>query len=203
MLAPSLKPHLAMLRTEPMAQKAPSAPSDEALMERFCSGDAAAFDSLYQRYAGPLRGYLLRMAGSAAAADDLVQLTFVSVVRSRGRFLAGSRVRPWLYAIATNAARDQLRRRRGEELAGPEELRAHDEGVEPTLRDAGLETRVRNALDQLPAGQREAILLHRWEGLSFGEIAEAVGISETAAKVRAHRGYERLRELLADLKEEA
>lgn len=172
-------------------------------MERFCQGDSAAFDSLYQRYAGPLRGYLLRIVAVAATADDLVQLTFISVVRSRGRFIAGSRVRPWLYAIATNAARDQLRRRHGEELAGPEEMRVHDEGVEPAFRDSGLEQRIRKALEQLPAGQREAIVLHRWEGLSFGEIAEAVGISETAAKVRAHRGYERLRELLADLKEEA
>lgn len=186
-----------------MAQTAPNQPSDEALMERFCSGESGAFDTLYQRYAAPLRGYLLRMAGSGAVADDLVQLTFISVVRSRGRFIAGSRVRPWLYAIATNAARDQVRRRHGEELTGPEEMRAHDTGVDPMVRDAGLEQRVRRALDQLPAAQREAIVLHRWEGLSFAEIAEAVGISETAAKVRAHRGYERLRALLSDLKEEA
>lgn len=178
------------------------APSDEALMERFCAGEAGAFEGLYQRYAAPLRGYLLRMAGTAAAADDLVQLTFISVVRSRGRFVAGARVRPWLYAIATNAARDQLRRRRSEAVAAPA-LQTEEASVEPAVRDAGLEARVRRALEALPAAQREAILLHRWEGLSFEEIAEAMGITRTAAKVRAHRGYERLRELLADLKEEA
>ena len=64
------------------------------------------------------------------------------------------------------------------------------------LRDPGLEKAVRAALAQLPDAQREAILLHRFEGLSFAEIAEHVGLTESAVKVRAHRGYERLRELL-------
>lgn len=186
-----------------MAPPAPVQPSDEALLERFCQGDARAFESLYSRYAAPLRGYLARLVRTGATADDLVQLTFLSVVRSRGRFISGSRVRPWLYAIATNAARDLLRRRQGEERARFEELQAQAEAVEPSLPDPGLEARVRRALAELPEAQREAIVLHRYQGLGFSEIAEAVGISETAAKVRAHRGYERLRGLLADLKEDA
>jgi len=169
-------------------------------MERFCSGDAAGFEALYQRYAGVLRCYLARIVRSQSGADDAVQLAFASVIRSRGRFTRGARVKPWLYAIATNAARDQLRRHRHEEHASSETLDA--QSVDPRVADHGLERRVHQALDQLPAAQREAILLHRWEGLSFSEIAEATGVSETAAKVRAHRGYERLRELLADLKED-
>lgn len=172
-------------------------------MARFCSGDSAAFEALYRRYAGLLHGYLTRLVRSPSAADDAVQLTFASVIRSRGRFTPGARVKPWLYAIATNAARDQFRRGRGEELSTPEQLGAWAEPVQPGVHDHGLEQRVRRALEALPPAQREAILLHRWEGLSFAEIAEVVGVSETAAKVRAHRGYERLRELLADLKEEA
>lgn len=87
--------------------------TDEALMEAFRGGDAQAFDALFRRHAPLVRGYLLRLVmGDHAQADDLVQATFLSVVRARGRFLRGARFKPWLYAIATNAARDARRRRK-------------------------------------------------------------------------------------------
>ncbi len=162
-------------------------------MLRFCDGDVKAFDVLFTRHAGAVRAYLHRMTGSAASADDLTQAAFLSVVKARGRYMRGAAFRPWLFAIATNAARDLHRRRKGEELA-PEP--ASTETVDPKVRDPGLERHVREALVKLPEPQREAILMHRFEGMSFGEIAETLGVSEGAVKVRAHRGYERLRELL-------
>jgi RNA polymerase sigma factor (sigma-70 family) len=171
-------------------------------MERFCQGDRAAFDTLYGRYVGPLLGFLTRLAGNPSAAEDLVQSSFLSVVRSRGRFTPGARFRPWLYAIATNAARDLARRQRSQELTPEGELPAAGLATEMALRDVGLERRVQQALAILPEGQRLPILMHRFEGMSFSEVAEAMGLTETAVKVRAHRGYTRLRELLADLKEE-
>ena len=164
-------------------------------MERFVNGDGRAFDALFSRHAISLRRYLQRMSGSAAVADDLTQTTFVSMVKGRGRFLQGSKVKPWLYAIATNAARDWRRRTRFEVVSPDGEL---PEGVaEPGVeRDPGLEKAVKGALAQLPEAQREAIMLNRYEGLSFAEIAVSAGVTESAVKVRAHRGYERLRELL-------
>jgi RNA polymerase sigma factor (sigma-70 family) len=197
-----MKPESPRLRTA--GEPAPAegvADTDEALMERFCQGEARAFDVLFQRYARPLHGYLSRLTGSAATAEDLVQHTFLSVVRSRGRFQAGARVRPWLYAIATNAARDWQRRRRPEDLTEEGELPAGVAAEGPAPRDLGLERVVQQALAALPEGQRVPILMHRFEGLGFAEIAEALGLTETAVKVRAHRGYARLRELLAELKE--
>ena len=68
------------------------------------------------------------------------------------------------------------------------------------LADPGLARLVEGALAQLPSSQREAVVLHRFEGFSFREIADLLGVSETAVKVRAHRGYERLRVLLAHLR---
>lgn len=172
-------------------------------MARFCQGEAPAFDALFQRYAPAMRGYLGRLTGSPSSADDLVQLTFLSVVRARGRFQEGARVKPWLYAIATNAARDWLRRQqRPEELTPEGELPATVPADAPAPRDAGLERAVQRALAQLPEGQRIPIVMHRFEGLGFAEIAEALGLTESAVKVRAHRGYARLRELLATLREE-
>ncbi|MBJ6759827.1 RNA polymerase sigma factor [Myxococcaceae bacterium JPH2] len=172
-------------------------------MARFCQGEAAAFDALFLRYSRPIHGYLTRVTGSPAVAEDLAQLTFLSLVRARGRFQVGARVKPWLYAIATNAARDHQRRgRRPEELTSEGELPSTIPADLPAPRDAGLERTVQHALAQLPEGQRLPILMHRFEGMGFAEIAEVLGLTESAVKVRAHRGYARLRELLAALRDE-
>jgi RNA polymerase sigma factor (sigma-70 family) len=171
---------------------------DEMLMERFLGGDSAAFDALFARHAARLRGYLRRMVGPAAA-DDVTQTTFLSVVRSRGRFQAGARFRPWLYAIASNAARDHVRRARFEQPTDSGDL--PEQVTEDVLPDPALEAAVQRALAQLPLAQREAILLHRFQGFSFAEIAETLGLTESAVKVRAHRGYVQLRQLLAHLGE--
>lgn len=175
--------------------------SDEALMERFCAGDTAAFDVLFVRHAPAVRGYLGQLLKSAQTADDLTQQTFLSLVRSRGRFIAGHRFKPWLYAIATNAARDALRRGHTESLTDDGAL--PDSPAEPAPEsDRGLKRQVLAALHQLPLAQREAIFMHRFEGLSFADIAQAAGVPESTVKVRAHRGYQRLRELLQGLWEE-
>jgi RNA polymerase sigma factor (sigma-70 family) len=172
---------------------------DEELMTRFCQGDAQAFDALFERHGRAVHAYLTRLVGSGAAAEDLAQATFLSLVRSRGRFHPAIQFRPWLYAIATNAARDHFRRGRREQLTEKGELPADAAAEDPAPTDAGLERRVRSALEQIPAQQREVIVLNRFHGLSMAEVAVAVGASETAVKVRAHRGYERLRRLLSDL----
>jgi RNA polymerase sigma-70 factor (ECF subfamily) len=165
-------------------------------MELFRLGDEAAFDTLFSRYAEALRSMLLRLTGDRMLAMDLTQATFLSVVRGRGRFIPGSSFKPWLYAIAMNALRDTQRR------AGRELLTEHgavpERPYDAAFRDLGLEREVHAALEQLPAIQREAVVLHRFEGFSFGEIAAMVGLTESAVKVRAHRGYERLRVLLKD-----
>jgi RNA polymerase sigma factor (sigma-70 family) len=178
------------------AMSAPAPDSDEALMERFQAGDRSAFDGLFRRYAAPLTSFLTRLTGSAAAAEDAVQLTFLSVVRSRTQFARGSKVKPWLYAIASNAARDRFRRTNREQpgVDEPDEV-----VVDVSHGDSGLRRRLLAALQQLPEPQREAVVLHRLEGWSFGEIAEAVGSTETAVKVRAFRGTQVLRELLKDV----
>ncbi|MBL8918832.1 MAG: sigma-70 family RNA polymerase sigma factor [Myxococcaceae bacterium] len=164
-------------------------------MARFQSGERAAFDALFRRHAAPLTSYLARLTNSAAAAEDAVQHTFLSVLRSKGQFLRGLRFKPWLYAIASNAARDRHRRTRREVSAGDDPVEA---GLDAVHGDPGLRRRLIAALQQLPEPQREAVVLHRLEGWSFPEIADAVGANETTVKVRAFRGTQRLRELLQD-----
>ena len=169
-------------------------------MERFVQGQEGAFSELFNRHAGRLQGALRRMVGPAA--DDVLQTTFLSIVKARGRYERGAPFRPWLYTVAVNAARDHLRRHRREEPRPTNEL--PEAAADPTpLPDPGLARTVEAALAKLPENQREAIVLHRFEGFSFKEIAQLLGVTETAVKVRAHRGYERLRVLLAGEKEPA
>jgi len=123
-------------------------------------------------------------------------------VRARGRYERGAPFRPWLYTVAVNAARDHLRRHRREEPQDTTQLPEPEADPVP-LPDPGLRRTVEAALARLPEQQREAIVLHRFEGFSFREIAEMLGVTETAVKVRAHRGYERLRDLLASEREPA
>ncbi len=168
--------------------------TDERLMERFCDGDSQALDALFVRRASAVHGFLARMVGDATLAEDLLQQTFLSVVRSADRYQRGAKVMPWLLTIAGNAARDVRRSARQRlELLGVE---APEPSVEPVPSDPGARRRIEAAFAAVPQQQREAVLLHKLNGLSFAEIGAALGISETAARIRAHRGYEKLRHLL-------
>jgi RNA polymerase sigma factor (sigma-70 family) len=162
-------------------------------MKAFCEGDVHALEILFDRYATPLRALLVKLCRNESLAADLVQDAFVSVVRGRGRFIEGYRFKPWLYTIALNAMRNQ-KRQRWREVASVDE----EASMDLVQRDPGLEELLKNALAQLSDEQREAVVLHQVEGFSFKEIAEMVSQTESAVKVRAHRGYERLRQLLGE-----
>jgi RNA polymerase sigma-70 factor (ECF subfamily) len=178
----------------------PAPDPDEQLMARFCAGDEQAFEQLYQRYATSIQAYLGRMVGDRVLAEDLLQTTFLSVVRSRGRYQPQTNLRAWLFAVATNAARDALRRTRRRREQSEQ---APERAVDPVLPDPAAARALQQALAELPPDQREAVLLHKMHELSFPEIAEALGIGVSAAKVRAHRGYEKLRARLAMLEDAA
>jgi RNA polymerase sigma factor (sigma-70 family) len=188
--------HVAGWLAPPKCPTAGPDATDEALMAAFCAGHEGAFETLFGRHAEPIRRLALRLTGDRALAIDLTQTTFLSVVRGRGRFRPGSLFKPWLYAIAMNALRDHRRRARREVL---DKAGVLPEGsYEASWRDHGLEREVHGALARLPPEQREAVVLHQFEGFSFHEIAQMLEVTETAVKVRAHRGYERLRALLKD-----
>ena len=168
--------------------------SDEELMALFCTGNEAAFDVLFERYADRIRRTLLRLTRNPALALDLTQVTFMSVVKARDRFTPGSCFRAWLYVIAMNAWRDHHRRHSREVVSDPLLIAVHSMA---STGDWLLTLDVQRALDALPRDQREAVLLHHIEGFSFKEIADMLFLSVSAVKVRAHRGYERLRAQLS------
>lgn len=172
--------------------------TDEQLMAAYVAGERAAFGELFARYGPRLVRLFSRDLGGRDEVHDLVQQTFLQLHRARLDFRVDAKLRPWLFTIALNLKRQHFRRlgRRGEaslEDANAEPV-APRGNPEADVRDAQL----RRALDHLPEAQREVIVLHWFEGLSFREIADAVGAGVSAVKVRAHRGYGRLRELMAD-----
>ena len=166
-------------------------------MRRYVNGDEQAFMTLFGRYTGRIYGYLLHCTGDRVQAEDLAQQTWLRLHHARSRFDAQGRFAPWIYTIAANLRRDHARgsSRASECLTGDgltPELAAEPPSELVTERAEA----VQRALYSLPAGFREVIVLHRWHELGFAEIAQILGTTEGAVKVRAHRGYLKLRELL-------
>ncbi len=175
-------------------------------MLRYQEGDRRAFDALFARLAPLVHGFFKRTFADAGVADDLLQVTFLNLHRARQRYRADQKLRPWLFAIAANVRMDELRRRHRIPIsAGAEEIdrildRESLERSDPEpLEEAERSARVRAALAELPDSQRQVIEMNRFDGLSFGEIAKLLDISEGACKLRAFRGYEALRSKLASL----
>lgn len=172
-------------------------------MEAYVAGDADSFQRLFRALAPSVHAFFLRSA-ARAAAEDLLQTTFLKIHAARRSWRRGERVRPWAFTIAARVRVDWLRRhgRRDAELDEDVEAQAGGDpadGPGDAVLSHERAERVRLALDALPEGQRMVVHLHRFEELSFAEIGRALGISEGAAKLRAFRGYERLRVLLSDL----
>jgi RNA polymerase sigma-70 factor (ECF subfamily) len=172
--------------------------TDEELMAAHVAGDARAFRTLFERLAPGLERVMLRDLGQREEARDLVQQAFLQLHRARLDFDPTKRLKPWLYTIALNLKRELFRRkRRRPEHSGTDE--ADRQPVDPRGQlQAEARRSLAWALERIPADQREVIELHWLAGLSFPELAGSIGISVAAAKVRAHRGYVRLRELLGE-----
>jgi RNA polymerase sigma-70 factor (ECF subfamily) len=177
-----------------------------AAMDRYACGDAQAFGAIHQALYPRLLAFLTRMSGSGALADDLVQETFLRMHRARGTFAAGAAVLPWAYAIARNVHVDHARSARHRVT----ERLPSDPGAELVDRGAGdaesaaiaaeAARLVEEVLARLPASQRDAFILIRYEGLSVQDAAAVLGATVTAVKLRAFRAYEALRAELDELR---
>jgi RNA polymerase sigma-70 factor (ECF subfamily) len=176
----------------------------EEIMARYVGGDIAAFDALYKHIARRVFAYLVSMCRNPDRANDLCQTTFLKIHRGRSGWIPGSPVMPWVMAIARNVLIDDSRSRAragarvtlsGElpEIAAADDvLRAltEQQDAENTARALG------EALANLGATQREALLLTKRSGLSIREAAQVLGTTESAVKLRVHRAYLALREAL-------
>jgi RNA polymerase sigma-70 factor (ECF subfamily) len=173
--------------------------SDEELMSAYVAGDAAAFRVIFERYAPVLTRAMLRELYMREEAGDLVQQTFLQLHRARRDFDSRQKLKPWIFTIAMNLKREYFRRKKRK----PERSLEAETSLEPSVGALGaarVEARrtLARVLADLPTDQREVIELHWFDELEFPEVAQVVGASVSAVKVRAHRGYVRLRQALGD-----
>jgi RNA polymerase sigma-70 factor (ECF subfamily) len=162
--------------------------TDEDLIAAVAAGDEAALAVLYRRYERPLHAFLARYTGGRDV-DDLVQETWLRVVRAAARFDAARRFSTWLFQIALNLARDWHRRPPGEPI-DPERvaLLAAPDPVAPL--QAGLD--VSRLLAALPEAQRAVVILRHFHDLGEDEVATILAIPRGTVKSRLHHAMARL-----------
>lgn len=188
----------------------PSSP-DAALLEQLRAGAPGAFEQLVRANGGRLLAVARRLLGNEEDARDAVQETFLNAHRSLPRFQGGSLLSTWLHRIAVNVSLMKLRTRKRK----PEEPLDHllpafrdnghfaerfdtgDETAEQRLARLEEQQAVRAAIDQLPDHYRTILLLRDIEGIGTNEVAEQLGVTPNAVKLRLHRARQALRTLVA------
>ncbi|MCX7387571.1 MAG: sigma-70 family RNA polymerase sigma factor [Planctomycetota bacterium] len=179
-------------------------------MLKVSAGDSVAFEQLVMRYQDRLVGFFFHLVQDRSACEDLAQETFLRVYKSRERYEPTARFSTWLFRIAHNLASNQKRgasRRREIPLgspAGDDDFRpqhqflADKSALMPTRQLDSREIRdvVRNAVEELTEGQRTAVILHKFEEMSYEEIGEIMGLGIVAVKSLLSRARGKLKESL-------
>ena len=183
---------------------------DEALMLAYAAGDAAAFATLYDRHERAVYRFLLRSAGTAELAADLLQETWLAVVRHAATYEVRARFSTWLYGIARNKLIDHWRARRPDvSLDEPAANDPDETAVEHLEADRAWQPEVRAlsqqqaraylaAVEALPPAQREVFLLQAEGELTLEEIGELTGVGRETVKSRLRYAQARLREALKE-----
>jgi len=188
--------------------------SDEQLMLAFRGGDARAFEALVRRHRAPVFNFILRYTGQRARAEDLLQETWLKVVRSAVEYEPRARFTTWVYTIARNLCVDSARKesyRQADSLDAP--ASASDEGdgralgemlpdgsgsPERGAHNARVRPMLERALNALPEEQREVFILREYSGIAFKEIAQVTQTSENTVKSRMRYALEGLRKKLTE-----
>ncbi|HLG73696.1 MAG TPA: sigma-70 family RNA polymerase sigma factor [Chloroflexota bacterium] len=180
-------------------------PADEELMHRVAAGDSDALAQLFKRYSGTVYSLAYRMLNDREGAEELLNEAFVRVWRQAPSFDARrGKFSTWLMSVARNLGIDQLRSRRARpqrsDPLNPDdaELDLADESVnvERDVWNAERRRLIRQALQELPAPQREALELAYFEGLTQSEISAKLGDPLGTTKTRIRLGLQKLRDLL-------
>jgi RNA polymerase sigma-70 factor (ECF subfamily) len=184
----------------------PSAPSDADLLRAHVGGDPDAFAELVRRHRDRLWAVALRTIGDREEAADAVQDALLSAHRSAARFRGDSMVTTWLHRIVVNACLDRIRRRQAHPTVPLPDGSHSDDGIrtgpEPAapVQDHDTALVVRQALAELPAEQRAALVLVDVQGYPVAEAAEILGVAEGTIKSRCARGRARMALALGHLR---
>jgi RNA polymerase sigma-70 factor (ECF subfamily) len=184
--------------------------SDEKLIAKFQQGDVQAFDLLVRRYKDQLLNYVFRFVGNRADAEDIVQETFLRVYKNKHYYKEIAKFSTWVYTIAGNLAKTELRRRKRRKVFSVSNFvnDERDYDIKDTARNPEervdgrmTDSYIQNAIDKLPAKFKEVILLRDVQGFAYEEISQILGIPLGTVKSRVNRGRLRLQEDLKFLME--
>ena len=184
--------------------------TDVALMLRVKAGDEDAFRELIERHQRAVTSVIYRALGDAWESEDLAQRVFIQVFRSAPRYKPTAKFTTWLYTITHNAIRNEYRRRSRHATESFDALTQPTETGEPgtqladpsatdpsqTVIERELQEKIKAAVQLLPEAQRTAVILCRFEGLPYEEIATVLDCSVSAVKSLLHRARETLKEQL-------
>ncbi len=184
--------------------------TDEVLIARFQDGDVQAFDTLVRRYKDQLLNYVYRFVGNRNDAEDLVQETFLRVYKNKHYYKEIAKFSTWVYTIAGNLAKTELRRRKRRKIFSvsnfvneerdydiPDTDKNPEREVEGSLKD----DIIQKAIEKLPAKFKEVILLRDVQGFAYEEISQILNIPLGTVKSRVNRGRLKLQEDLKFLLE--
>jgi RNA polymerase sigma-70 factor (ECF subfamily) len=178
---------------------------DVRLMALVGRGDTAAFEELIERHQTLVAGTIARMLGSNSDVEDIAQQVFIRVWKSAGRYVARARFTTWLLKITRNLVFNELRRsKRHAQVSlqaeeGAAEIPVEDEAARTpaaSLLEKELQQAIECAIRQLPESQRLALILRRYEEMSYEQIGEILDLSEAAVKSVLFRARAELRERL-------
>lgn len=182
--------------------------ADEALMVRYQRGEVRAFEILLERHRKPVFNFILRFVGSRELAEDLLQDTFLRVIKGAANYQRKAKFTTWLYTIARNLCVDQSRRKKHRKAASLDSPIGKGDENSGTLLDvvAGdempsdrkavsrqLHETLHNAIGSLSDEQREVFLMREFLDMPFKQIADVVGVPENTVKSRMRYALEKLR----------
>jgi RNA polymerase sigma-70 factor (ECF subfamily) len=185
---------------------------DGDVVSAFLAGEERAFEELVDRYQGRLLNFVYRTIGDRDRAEDLVQEVFIRVYRHIGRFDRSKKFSTWIYTIASNLAKNELRNRSRNPLVLFQTIKAKFEDEERPLqfedvtsrpddlfRKRHLRDMVEQTVGQLPAHHREVFVLRELEGKSYEEIADITGVNLGTVKSRLNRARTAFADIIAPL----
>jgi RNA polymerase sigma-70 factor, ECF subfamily len=179
--------------------------SDESLMMSYTSGDAEAFEVLYQRHKGPVYRYMLNLCRNEAVAEELFQEVWVKLIKARERYVASAKFTTYLYKLAHNQFIDHYRKQNvrivedcSVKVDDVEHVQQTGNNPEKQAYTNQLIDQFTKILEELPNEQREVFLLREEAGMSVPEIAETIGINNEAAKSRLRYAIAKLRSGLCE-----
>ena len=202
----------AVREAPPTASEALKALDDSALVARCLTGDRRGFNELVERYQTRLLNFVYRTTGDRERAEDLVQETFIRVYRHLHRFDQTKKFSTWIYTIASNLAKNELRNRSRNPLvlfqaikrtwdADQRPLEWEDNTYRPDdlFRKRHLRQLVEGAVEELPEHHRAVFVLREMEGKTYEEIAEITGCNLGTVKSRLNRARNNFAQIIAPL----